>query len=139
MKNTKSRENTRNFESITKIKEFNSTSATFELKGDYHEDIIVVVGYEKSTEETIPIELERVATGFNFGLVHSFVPKINSEGILNSKCRKKLALTFSKRWNKKFKWRSNFVSPLEILGKQAVDLVKLIEHKGDYRPFKMKW
>ncbi len=31
------------------------------------------------------------------------------------------------------------ISPAKIVEHQTVDLMKLIEHKGRYKPYKMKW
>ena len=68
-----------------------------------------------------------------------FSPQINKEGLLNTHSKKLLVKCFSKRWNKKIKWRSLNLSPVQILDHQANSISKLFNKEGKYYPFKMIW
>jgi RNA-directed DNA polymerase len=68
-----------------------------------------------------------------------FRPKSGADGFLRTAFKRQLALGFEKHWSRKIAWRSNNVSPREILEKQAVNLVKLIKREGSYHPYRMHW
>ena len=68
-----------------------------------------------------------------------FLPEINNAGLLRTKTKRLLVNNFSKRWNKKIKWHSLNISPVQILEHQAQSLSSLLNGDGTYLPFKMKW
>ncbi len=68
-----------------------------------------------------------------------FQPELNKAGLLKTKSKKLLAISFSKRWYKKIKWRSSKLFPAQILENQAQSISKLFNKEGSYFPFKMQW
>ncbi len=72
-------------------------------------------------------------------LGRGFIPEVGPHGFLRTRTRKRLALSFSKRWTKKIEWRSRNIEPGAILTKQAGSIVKLINREGDYYPYRMRW
>jgi len=72
-------------------------------------------------------------------LGRGFQPEIGRHGVLKTRTRRLLAISFSKRWSKKMPWRSSKISPARILEKQAGSLAKLFNYEGAYHPFKMRW
>lgn len=68
-----------------------------------------------------------------------FTPEVGTHGELKSRTRRKLTKNFLKRWTKKMSWRSQSISPSDILSKQADNLASLFNGEGSYKPFKMKW
>ena len=79
---------------------------------------------------------DRLIFGF-FG--RGFKPRIGSHGFIKTAYKKQIALGFSRQWTKKFPWRSKSVAPGEIIERQAMSLMKLIQREGLYHPYRMKW
>ena len=69
----------------------------------------------------------------------NFKPEIGRHGFLKTKTRRQLAISFSKRWQKKMPWRSHTMTPGSILESQAISLARLFNHDGNYHPFRMRW
>ncbi len=69
----------------------------------------------------------------------NFQPEIGRHEFLKTKTRRQLAISFSKRWQKKMPWRSHTMTPGAILESQAVSLSRLFNHDGNYHPYKMRW
>ncbi len=69
----------------------------------------------------------------------NFQPEIGTHGFLKTRTRKQLAIGFSKKWQKKFNWRSREWTPAGILEAQAVSLANLFNRKGNYQPYRMRW
>ncbi|MCX6565067.1 MAG: CRISPR-associated endonuclease Cas1 [Candidatus Aminicenantes bacterium] len=75
-----------------------------------------------------------------FGLLgRGFKPKIGSQGFIKTSFKRQIALRFSRLWSKKIVWRSKSLAPVEIIERQAVDLVKLVKREGNYHPYRMRW
>ena len=72
-------------------------------------------------------------------LGRGFVPEIGKEGFLKTRTRRKLAISFSKKWAKEVIWRSKHLSPSEILERQARDLARLFSGEASYHPYRMRW
>jgi len=79
---------------------------------------------------------DRLIFGF-FG--RGFKPRIGSHGFIKTAYKKQIALGFSRQWTKKIPWRSKSVAPGEIIERQAMSLMKLIQREGLYHPYRMKW
>lgn len=69
----------------------------------------------------------------------NFQPEVGRHGFLKTKARKQLAISFSKRWQKKIPWRSHTMTPGAILESQAVSLSRLFNRDGNYHPYRMRW
>lgn len=72
-------------------------------------------------------------------LGRNFQPDIGKHGFLKTRTRKQLAIGFSKKWQKKFRWRSRELTPAAILEGQAISLANLFNRKGNYHPYRMRW
>lgn len=72
-------------------------------------------------------------------LGRGFQPELNKQGFLKTKTRRRLAVSFSKRWFKNVDWRSHSLSPAGILEKQTDSLAKLFQHEGGYHAYRMRW
>ncbi len=72
-------------------------------------------------------------------LGRGFQPEMNQHGMLRTRTKRLLVKSFSKKWFDKISWRSNRVSPAEILEQQARSLARLFMNEEGYHPFRMKW
>jgi len=68
-----------------------------------------------------------------------FKPELGKDRFLDMRTKKRLALGFSKRWSKPISWRSQRLTPSDILEKQTKNITRLIKRQGDYKPYKMRW
>ncbi|MFB3906041.1 MAG: CRISPR-associated endonuclease Cas1 [Acidobacteriota bacterium] len=72
-------------------------------------------------------------------LGRGFVPKSNSQGLLRTSTRRRLAAAFNKSWRAGVRWRSASLTPAALLERQAVHLANLIKGESTYQPYRMRW
>ena len=72
-------------------------------------------------------------------LGRGFIPRTGKDGYLLIKTRKTILSGFLKRWGKIMKWRSQNITPMNILRLQVGAIVALFQKNECYKPFRMKW
>ncbi len=72
-------------------------------------------------------------------LGRGFIPTTGSDGRLLLRTRKTLLYGFLKRWQKEMTWRSQVISPANILCSQVRAIVRQFQDNVLYKPFRMKW
>ncbi len=79
------------------------------------------------------------ADRFVFGMLgRGFKPKTGEHGHLRVETKGQLAHGFSRRWSEPVVWRSRRMTPGQVLEHQAASLVRLIERKGKYLPYRAR-
>ncbi len=80
------------------------------------------------------------ADRFIFAMIgRGFKPESGDNGMLKNSSKYKLIHGFMKKWTKPLKWRSKIVKPSQIVSIQAASFRNMIESKGKYHPYKMRW
>jgi len=79
---------------------------------------------------------DRVAVGL---MGRGFRPEIGRHGFLRTTSKLRLVRSFTKRWAKPMRYRSQQMAPVGLLSMQARSLVGVFQHEGSYRPYRMPW
>jgi RNA-directed DNA polymerase len=72
-------------------------------------------------------------------LGRGFRPEVGQRGLLRTRSKGHLVRTFAKRWAKPIQFRSNAVSPGDLLQGQANSLAAVFQREGTYHPYRMRW
>jgi CRISPR-associated protein Cas1 len=79
---------------------------------------------------------DRVVVGL---MGRGFRPEIGRHGFLRTTSKLRLVRSFTKRWAKPMRYRSQQMAPVGLLSMQARSLVGVFQHEGSYRPYRMPW
>jgi RNA-directed DNA polymerase len=72
-------------------------------------------------------------------LSRGFRPEIGSHGFLRTRSKRQLVRSFTKRWARTVRYRSDDLAPASLLLKQADSLAEVFRQQGSYHPYHMKW